>query len=331
MKSIFEIDWLREPAILRSRKYDFRWLLINSAILLWSVHDLILDIFAGHLRSALENCMGLVFISYSVAICAMDYRAALHPSYALSARLAGRARFWSWLLYERAPWMSGYGAILVIVSCLQHLVDVGASGLFPPSVVSLGFSKPFVRDNGEVWRMATGLLLHTGWLHLVGNLVGWTILCRFLEPLSARWTTPLVALLTALAGGAFSFVDHPNAVAVGFSGAVSGLTGFVIVLWMRRRAALPVTGLIAFFLCVVSGAVSDWFHSDTIDYGAHAGGFAAGWFLGMLLIDASTQEIPIREKPWAVRLGKVCAVLLVADAAYVIGTLLRMISWSTLL
>lgn len=331
LKSVFEIDFLRNAALLRGRKYERRWFWFNLLFVLLQLWFLSNDLGEGAGKEIVNDFLGFVFFCYVTAASRYSYLETFRLPNLFFPMRAARARFGSWTLNQSAPWLWAFGSALVLIFCLQSLSDLNSTDMFPPSARALGFSKPLVRNEGEWWRIATGPMLHSGWPHLVGNLAGWMILCRLLESLSAKWSVPFVSLVSALVGGLFSILSDPFDLSVGFSGATSGLTAFTVCLWLRRRQVLPSLGLIAFVFCVASSLVSDWTNRDTVDYGAHAAGFATGWFLGMLLIDVKTQEIPIREKPWAVALGKICAVLLVADAAYVTGTLLRMISWTTLI
>jgi len=331
VQSVFELDFLHDGALLRSRKYELRWFWFNFLFFLVQLWFLYKDLGEILGKEFVSDVLGAAFFCYVTLVSRYSYLETFKAPEVFFPTRAIRARFWAWTLNQPAPWLWGFGSALVVIFCLQTFSDLNSVDIFPPSARALGFSKPLVRNEGEWWRVATGTMLHSGWPHLVGNLAGWVILCRLLEPLAARWSVPFVAALSALVGGLFSILSDPFDLSVGFSGAISGLTAFSVCLWLRRRHVLPTLGLIAFVFCVASSLVSDWANRDTIDYGAHAAGFATGWFLGMLLIDAKTQEIPIREKPWAVALGKVCAVLLVADAAYVTGTLIHMISWSTLI
>lgn len=331
LKSVFEVDFLRDAALLRGRTYERRWLWLNLLLLLVQVWFFSKDLGASTGNEILNDVLGIVFFCYATALCRHSYMETFQPSDVFFPSRSERTRFWSWTLNQPAPWLWAFGSVLVLIFCLQTLSDLNSTDVFPPSARALGFSKPLLRNEGEWWRVATGQLLHSGWAHLLGNLVGWILLCRFLESLAAIWTVPLVSVASALVAALFSYFEDPYDLAVGFSGCVSGLTAFTLCLWVRRPIVLPALGLIGFVICIVSGIASDWVNEETVDYGAHAAGFATGWFLGMLLIDSKTQEIPIREKPWAVALGKLCAVLLVADAAYVTGTLIRMISWTTLI
>ncbi len=331
LKSVYEIDWLRAGAFLRSGSYELRWLIGTGALVVGQIALLVHAFWSGQSAKFLINqLVGLTVLLYLAVGHAKRYADSRLPSEATTRERTFRVRFVSWVLYEPAPWLWWFGALLIVVFSLQCLADINSTDMFPPSARALGFSKPYTFQ-GEWWRMFTGPLLHHHGPHLVGNLVGWFVLCRFVEPLAARHTVPTIAFGGVLGASIFSLFILPRTVSVGFSGALSGLTAFLLLLMLRRRKVLPPQLLVAFTMCALTGAASDWTNSATTDYAGHAGGFAAGLALGFLLIDSNRQEIPIRPRPWATRLGQLCGALLIADALFVVGKLVTIIHWGQLI
>jgi membrane associated rhomboid family serine protease len=330
-KSVFEIPWLSSAAILRSRKFLLRWLVANSGLVAVQLFILARDVSIGASQpvivSDLVALVGLLAVAFT---CGVEYAETFAPPEHFTRIRSARARFLAWLMGQPAPWVWSICSVLVFITSLQHLSDLHSTDLFPPSARELGFSRIFTLQ-GEWWRMVTGPLLHSGPLHLFANLVGWLLLGKLMEPLLPRWTLPFVAVISAFASSAFSLFILPRAVSVGFSGAVSGMTALALILWMRRREELPLRFMGALLICILSGVVSDWNNSTKIDYPGHAAGFAAGLAIGFAIIDSRSRGLPLQAKSWLTRAGQICAGLLIADAIFVVGTLLSIIRWRELL
>jgi membrane associated rhomboid family serine protease len=126
---------------------------------------------------------------------------------------------------RRAAWLTMAMAVAVLV--VAGLSEVGDGG-FAARLVMEGFTR-------EWWRIATPVLLHVGFIHLLGNLSWWSMLATQVE----RREGPLrLALLLALAtvlpnagqylasGGNFG----------GLSGVVYALIGYVALRTWRQPA-----------------------------------------------------------------------------------------------
>lgn len=130
---------------------------------------------------------------------------------------------------------------------------------------------------GEWWRAATALTLHSGGLHLAGNVL-FGIICvgRLARDLGSglAW---LLVLLSGIGGNLLNaLLQSPQHNAVGASTAVFGAIGILaglnliryrIILW--RRWALPLAG--AFALLAMLGA-----SGERTDLGAHLFGLLVG-------------------------------------------------------
>jgi rhomboid protease GluP len=134
------------------------------------------------------------------------------------------------------------------------------------------------------WFLPT-LFLHIGPGHLASNILALLGAAGAVEFLSGRGWTILVYLVTGFAGAWLSYAGH-NAppLTVGASGAVFGLLGCAVSFIIRRRRMFNyakrwkvwrvyVPLFIVLFLPALANA----------DIHAHAGGFACGLVLGLLL------------------------------------------------
>lgn len=144
---------------------------------------------------------------------------------------------------------------------------------------------------GQYWRLFTSMFLHGGLIHLAFNGYALWIFGRVMEDEFGRLRFALLYLLTGLFAGAASYAlitfETQNGqviippVAVGASGAIFGIFGaFVAFNWRRRHTPEAAARLRMAVTLIVINAVIGFSSGGTIDWRAHAGGFAAGLFLG---------------------------------------------------
>lgn len=138
------------------------------------------------------------------------------------------------------------------------------------------------------WRLLTPILLHTGVLHLAGNLV---VQLRTGVQLEVMWghTSWLVVYVCS---GAFatlsSCIAMPRSLSVGSSGALCGLIGawlaFIVITWNQtlpndtKERDQQVFSLVFSILIIVALSFL-----PLMDFAAHLGGLAAGAFIALAL------------------------------------------------
>lgn len=137
--------------------------------------------------------------------------------------------------------------------------------------------------SGEWWRLVTALTLHSGPLHLVGNIIAGAIFCtRLCWILGSGWAWFLILLSGTCGNLINTLVQSPTHSSIGASTAVFAAVGLLAVLNMLhfrhslwRRWPLPVAA--AFGLLALLGT-----GGENTDVGAHLFGFAAGILIGGL-------------------------------------------------
>lgn len=195
------------------------------------------------------------------------------------------------------------------------------------------FSSPFIYKptrRYEAWRYLSYLLIHQGYMHLVGNLIFQLLLGLPLELVHKWWRVLIVYLTGVIAGSlAHSMTDHHVALA-GASGGCYALIGAhlasVVVNWnemnheccegnpIRFLLSAPVrlTVLVLFAGLDTANAVYRRFFVEgggKIGISAHMGGLVAGLFLGIAVMKN------IREKPWERTVGWVTLALFLVFVA----------------
>lgn len=149
--------------------------------------------------------------------------------------------------------------------------------------------------DGEPWRLLTAAFLHVGPIHLAWNLAFGMPLCVLVERALGSRRFLLVYLASALAGSAASMLGGMP-MSAGASGALFGVAGAMLALYRRavgswraflasRDIRLNAVMLGAFALAGLFLPIDGW---------AHAGGLAAGAWLGWV----ASRPAPRRARAW---------------------------------
>ena len=176
-------------------------------------------------------------------------------------------------------------SILILLATFHNItgLDLTVLGRHPVDWIEIGNAHSSQILNGQWWRLATALTLHTDWLHLFSNLAigGFFVvfLCRDLGS-GLAWSLLLASgMLGNLANARVQLPSHSS---IGSSTAVFGAVGILGALslvryrhHLRRRWPLPVAAALA--LLALLGT-----EGSQTDLGAHLFGFIFGFGLGLL-------------------------------------------------
>lgn len=205
-------------------------------------------------------------------------------------------------------------ACIVLVTLLQF-----SSGPLVKSIGAAALVKPAVRA-GEWWRLLTASYLHGNLVHIASNAGALMVIGRLVETYDHRMRVPLIYLAAVIGGSILSTLASVRP-AVGASGGVLGLAGYMLVVagkqpggapaWVRRDmwrilGSTALMGLAAYFF---------------IDNAAHAGGAITGALLGRFAIskrgqsDAGARTLD--------GLGWIAAAVLLAGAVFTAARLVR--------
>ncbi|MDA3904082.1 MAG: rhomboid family intramembrane serine protease [Desulfuromusa sp.] len=161
--------------------------------------------------------------------------------------------------------------------------QINQFGHHPINWVELGHAHAEKILNGECWRLITALTLHSGPLHLTGNiLLGGIFMLRLCRILGSGMAWFLVLTAGALGNLLNAWIQSPDHRSIGASTAVFGAVGLLAAintlhfrqnLW--RRWPIPIAA--AFGLLALLGA-----SGENTDLGAHLFGFLSGTGLGFV-------------------------------------------------
>jgi len=173
-----------------------------------------------------------------------------------------------------------------------------------PARIPLVFTSHAMTMGQAFWPLLTSIFLHSGWLHLIGNMWFLWIFGDNIEDHFGHFNYLLFYLVCGVgAGVAHTLANLSSTIpAVGASGAISGVMGAYIVLFPRSRVLTLVPLLFIFFTVQLPAVVilGYWFLiqflgglsslglqiEGGVAWWAHIGGFV----LGALLVIGSRRR-----------------------------------------
>ena len=186
--------------------------------------------------------------------------------------------------------------VAIAIPFVIEIVVGGPRALFEPSaqlLFDLGAMAPPAVADGQFWRLFTAMFLHAGLLHVALNAYFFWLFGRVVESVYGRTWMLLIYLLSGFLASVASYAFGPVlALAVGASGAISGVFGaFIAYNYRRRHLAANAANLRMALTVIVLNAFIAVAYSS-IDWRAHVGGLVAGFALGYLADDA----VPARQR-----------------------------------
>ncbi|MPY59727.1 rhomboid family intramembrane serine protease [Streptomyces spongiae] len=163
--------------------------------------------------------------------------------------------------------------------------------------------------DGQWYRLLTAMFLHSGYVHIMFNMLSLWWIGGPLEAALGRARYLTLYLVSGLAGSALTYlIADANQPSLGASGAIFGLFGATAVLMRRLRYDMrPIIALL------VINLVFTFNPAFNISWEAHVGGLVGGVAMGYAMVHAP------RERRALIQYG-VCALVLVAA---VVMTLVR--------
>lgn len=159
-------------------------------------------------------------------------------------------------------------------------------------------------------QLVTSIFFHVGPLHLLGNMLFLYVFGRYVEARLGHLKYAAAFLLFGLVAGVAWLAFGPEAPAVGSSGAICGLVGFVLAIAPRNRLNMMVLfgpRVVGGFDIAVGWMIAWWVGWDLFglvsgdDGGiaivAHLGGYAAGYGLGFGLSRPELEDTPWYVEP----------------------------------
>ncbi len=191
---------------------------------------------------------------------------------------------------------------------ISNEILLGNGGMYRPAL-----------ERHEYWRLFAYGFLHVNVLHLATNMICLALWGSNLERRVGSFYFIIIYVSALMCGALISHAVHKgNYVSVGASGAISGVLGALLCLWILAKTDLSAS----FFVINIGVNVALTYSSPEIDWGAHLGGFVAG-FVMCAILDLIEKALPffLRCKfPEFVKVNGLIALSLAAAIALKQGT-----------
>ncbi|WP_121610247.1 rhomboid family intramembrane serine protease [Mesobacillus foraminis] len=137
---------------------------------------------------------------------------------------------------------------------------------------------------GEVWRLATPIFVHSGFPHLLFNSFSLVLFGPALERMLGKAKFTAIYLLTGISANvATLFLEPMTYIHVGSSGAIFGLFGFYLAMILFRRGMLSKENSQTIMTIAAIGVIMT-FVQPNINITAHIFGLIAGLLIGRLFL-----------------------------------------------
>lgn len=203
------------------------------------------------------------------------------------------AQFEAWLHRQKIPATRFLLFCLLVCGLVQVYYDRSIARL-DESIIQAGLLKqvasahPEQPDGSAWWRMLTAPMLHGNALHFLMNAIGLLYFGRRTEIL-ARWSHMLIVFVgAAWVGGLASFHWIPDKIAVGASGGLTGLLGFMLVFEYMHPRIVPKPARDRLLAGLVVLVIVGFLGMSFIDNAAHLGGLIAGMAYAWIVFPASS-------------------------------------------
>jgi rhomboid protease GluP len=221
-------------------------------------------------------------------------------------------------LSQRTPWALVTPALLALNFVMFLLIAVrrGSVGEWN-TLVSWGGNIGTLTTNGEWLRLLKSMFVHAGFFHLVVNLMGLAAVGFITERLVGSLTFASAYFAAGLMSSLVSVSVDPLGLSVGASGAIMGIYGLLLVVWVRdifRAADTMVPLVIAKWLSPLCGIFLLYtMMSGSIPFAGELAGLTVGIAVGIAVTYGATEA-----KPHIRRIAMATAGAVVMAAVYAV-------------
>jgi len=197
------------------------------------------------------------------------------------------------------PWLTYLLVTINVTVWLFMLLNGSSFNNSPPDKLLVwGGNAASEVQKGEWWRLLTAMFLHSGFNHLLMNMIGLISIGITVERIYGHRLFTLIYFGSGLIGSALSLnYGAQHVVSVGASGAIFGIAGAMMVGMHQHKDKLPKTigkqsiGGIALFIIF---NLLNGFTKQGIDNAAHVGGLIGGCLLAYVLPERFDMEQFVR-------------------------------------
>jgi membrane associated rhomboid family serine protease/Flp pilus assembly protein TadD len=191
----------------------------------------------------------------------------------------------------------------------------------PHSMLDWGADFGPLTLGGQWWRMLSSIFLHRGIFHLLGNMIVLASIGRFMEKVLGNAAYLILYLVAGIAGNMTSLAWHPFAMSEGASGAILGLYGALLAVFLYRRQTVPAETWARrpkVMAALVGCSLLYGLFSREVNVAAHLGGLGAGFLLGLFLTRPISQEA-VAERRRRNTVAGICGIAMIYATVVVLG------------
>ena len=187
--------------------------------------------------------------------------------------------------------------ILLIINLLLYFIpELLHFPLTLDGVLNIGGLTLSGIEGGEYYRLITAAFLHFSLMHLVNNMLIFTLMGERVESILGHWRYIILCFFGAVLPNIVSFYYYrymgENVLSAGASGLVFALNGAMIAAAIKKiPGSLSIMRLIIYTLFSLNAG----FNSASTNNIAHLSGLAAGFLLAFLLLP-SADEVKEKER-----------------------------------
>ena len=156
-------------------------------------------------------------------------------------------------------------------------------------VVKMGANGFAFFDDGDYYRLFTYMFIHSGWTHLIMNLIALRYFGVVVETIAGWQYFIATFFVSGIVGGLFS-VWHGTQLSIGASGGVMGLLGAAFVFCMMKtrisRGVSNQVSLSTLIFIIIINIAFGIIENGRIDNFCHLGGIIAGLCCALLYLPA---------------------------------------------
>jgi len=207
---------------------------------------------------------------------------------------------------------------LILLGCIVAVYVAQTSVGLEESMLAAGFVRTDIVEGGQYWRLLTVGALHGSILHIFLNGNALYGLGGLVEYLSNRAHLTIVFVLSILGGSLASLFLGPFPYAVGASGGIMGVFGYLLIYAYRRKQQLPPGFLKSLLANVAFIAGFGIIAYQLVDNFAHVGGFLVGAVYAFIQVPKDLAADPRKTNSIINTLGIVTIAIYIAEALFAI-------------
>ena len=189
---------------------------------------------------------------------------------------------------------------IVVITCIISVMAIAGS-------IPEGDIEAMVLDGWHITGLFGHMLLHAGWLHLIGNMLMLWIFGNAICGIMNQFGFALLYLFTGILAASAQVV-FDGSPTIGASGAVSGIMGVYLAvyptnhvtcfwMWFLRGGTFDIAGWLLILGYLALDLLGMMGSGDSVAHWAHVGGTVAGFVVGLGMLKLGAFDLQNYDLP----------------------------------